>query len=91
MQLRSVRVGDLVLADVRGRRFVAHVDSPPCNGEVAVTPLGQDSYRRVTARQVVSHYARRGGDAGQLRSIVGAARRRAGDEVGSRQRSGVPA
>lgn len=88
MRLSAVREGDLVLADVRGRRFLAHVDGPPCGGEVPVTPLnGVDSYRLLTARQVVSHYQRRGGTADQVRYIAGAARRRAA----VRQRPRVPA
>lgn len=77
MRLSAVREGDLVLADVRGRQFLAHVDGPPCGGRVSITPLGQDTFRELTARQVVSHYQRRGGAPEQLRYIVGGARRRA--------------
>lgn len=44
--------GDIVLADVRGRRFYAEVEAR-LHGQLAVRPLDQRiSYGRVTARQV---------------------------------------
>lgn len=59
MRLASVQPGDIVEADVRGRRFHAIVLGRPARTELAVDPITAGiSYRRVTSRQVLQHWRR---------------------------------
>jgi hypothetical protein len=74
MRLAGIKAGDVVLCDVRGRRFyaIAVVDgdyaSAPIvdpqkphggGGELAVDPITSGvTYRRVSARQVIAHWRR---------------------------------
>lgn len=62
MRLASVREGDIVQVDVKGRRAFAFVSA--INGrELEVKPLpGQTfTWAHVKARQVIAHYAKRKG------------------------------
>jgi hypothetical protein len=69
MRLTSVRAGDIIECDVRGRRFHALVidpSTPPegCPADVpglSIRPFHQAiTYRHVTARQVVGHWRKAG-------------------------------
>lgn len=60
MNLSAIRSGDVVKCDVKGRVFFAVVDDMPDAEGVAVRPITRETYRAVTARQVVEHYAKRG-------------------------------
>ena len=56
MTLSTIRPGDIIEVDKKGRKFhalVSHVDS----GAVDFRPLGAGiSYRSATAREVVGHW-----------------------------------
>lgn len=57
MRLNGVKAGDLVLCDVKGRRFHAEVTDTPGDGDLQVRPLTPAvTYRHVTARQVLEHW-----------------------------------
>lgn len=60
MNLSGVRAGDIVEADIKGRRFYAAVDVPRvrgCRVQLAVTPITPGiSYRTLTSRQVIGHW-----------------------------------
>jgi hypothetical protein len=60
MRLTTVREGDIVAVDLRGRRFHAIVTGR--NGtRLAITPIERgNNYSAVTARQVTSHWSKRG-------------------------------
>lgn len=59
MTIATVREGDIVHCDVKGRRFHALVESKT-GGHLHVRPIEPNiSYRRVTARQVIGHWRRR--------------------------------
>lgn len=61
MRLNGVKVGDLVLCDVKGRRFHAEVTAVPGEGDLHVRPLTPAvTYRHVTARQVLEHWRKAG-------------------------------
>lgn len=61
MNLGSVKAGDVVRCDVKGRLFYATVDDAPNADGVAVTPITRGiTYRHVTARQVTEHWKRTG-------------------------------
>lgn len=66
MQLTSIRAGDIVSVDKKGRRFLAYVTAktPGQNGgpgSVALSPLERNvSYRSATSSEIVGHWARRG-------------------------------
>lgn len=56
MTLGSVHAGDIVLADVKGRRFYALVEEK-ARGQLTVRPLdARISWRSLTSRQVVEHW-----------------------------------
>lgn len=55
MNLSSVREGDIVECDIKGRRFFAHVRGKDATG-VAITPITRETWRHVTAQQVIGHY-----------------------------------
>jgi hypothetical protein len=64
-----VKPGDIVLADVKGRRFHALVQScadeagPPRRAPagIGILPLAKGvTYRHVTAREVIAHWHRAG-------------------------------
>ena len=58
MRLGAVRTGDIVEVDVRGVRFLAHVEGTEV-GALLIKPLCRGvSYRRATARQVLGHWRR---------------------------------
>jgi hypothetical protein len=68
MRLQGIRAGDLVLCDVKGRRFHAEVTTTPTAAELEVRPLVPAvTYRRVTSRSVIEHWrkARRRAGAGE--------------------------
>ncbi|HEX3689501.1 MAG TPA: hypothetical protein VHV28_07385 [Solirubrobacteraceae bacterium] len=83
MRLQGIRAGDLVLCDVKGRRFHAEVTTTPSGAELEVHPLLRGiTYRRVSSRSVIEHWrkARRpaaGGPSSEART-EGA---EAGDDV----------
>lgn len=58
MTLSSVRAGDIVLAEVKGRAFYALVEDK--NGrQLRVRPIdNRITYRSVTAREVTGHWLR---------------------------------
>jgi hypothetical protein len=69
MRLQGIRAGDLVLCDVKGRRFHAEVTTTPTGAEIEVRPLlPAVTYRRVSSRSVIEHWRKAGrrvsGDAG---------------------------
>jgi hypothetical protein len=59
MRLTTVREGDIVAVDLRGRRFHAIVAGR--NGtRLAIRPIERgNNYGTVTARQVTSHWSKR--------------------------------
>jgi hypothetical protein len=58
MNTANIRVGDLVLCDVRGVRFHAYVKEHT-DGGLAVRAIERGiSFRQVTARQVIAHWRR---------------------------------
>jgi hypothetical protein len=70
MRLQGIRAGDLVLCDVKGRRFHAEVTATPTGPELEVKPLLRVvTYRRVSSRSVLEHWrkAGRSGGAGAAR------------------------
>lgn len=61
MRLQGIRAGDLVLCDVKGRRFHAEVTTTPTGAELEVRPLLRGiTYRRVTSRSVLEHWRKAG-------------------------------
>ena len=65
MRLQSIRAGDLVLCDVKGRRFHAEVTATPTGPELEVKPLLRGiTYRRVSSRSVREHWRKAGRRAG---------------------------
>ncbi len=67
MRLQGIRAGDLVLCDVKGRRFHAEVTTTPAAAVLEVRPLlPAVTYRRVSSRSVIEHWrkARRPASAG---------------------------
>ena len=61
MRLQGIRAGDLVLCDVKGRRFHAEVTASPTGAELEVRPLLRGiTYRRVSARAVKEHWRKAG-------------------------------
>jgi hypothetical protein len=60
MKLEGIHSGDLVLVDIKGRRFHAYVDIAG-DGHLHVTPIERNiSFRSVNARDVIVHWRRRG-------------------------------
>jgi hypothetical protein len=65
MRLQGIRAGDLVLCDVKGRRFHAEVTTSPTGAELEILPLMRGfTYRRVSARSVKEHWRKAGRRAG---------------------------
>ena len=65
MRLQGIRAGDLVLCDVKGRRFHAEVTATPTGAELEVRPLLRGiTYRRVSSRSVKEHWRKAGRRAG---------------------------
>lgn len=61
MRLQGIRAGDLVLCDVKGRRFHAEVTTSPSGAELEIRPLLRAvTYRRVTSRSVIEHWRKAG-------------------------------
>lgn len=62
MNISGVKPGDIVHADVLGRKFYALVDGPiDSEGVLPVHPISHNiSYRHLTARQVKEHYRKAG-------------------------------
>lgn len=61
MRLQGIRAGDLVLCDVKGRRFHAEVTTTPTGAELEVRPLAPAvTYRRVSSRSVMEHWRKAG-------------------------------
>jgi hypothetical protein len=61
MRLQGIRAGDLVLCDVKGRRFHAEVTTTPTGAEIEVRPLlPAVTYRRVSSRSVMEHWRKAG-------------------------------
>ena len=61
MRLQGIRAGDLVLCDVKGRRFHAEVTTTPTGADLEIRPLlPAITYRRVTARSVREHWRKAG-------------------------------
>jgi hypothetical protein len=61
MRLQGIRAGDLVLCDVKGRRFHAEVTTTPTGAELEVRPLMPAvTYRRVSSRSVMEHWRKAG-------------------------------
>jgi hypothetical protein len=61
MRLQGIRAGDLVLCDVKGRRFHAEVTTSPTDAELEIRPLQRAiTYRRVSARSVKEHWRKAG-------------------------------
>lgn len=68
MRLSSIRVGDIVECDVRGRRFHAIVVAPDDDSsatssfnELTIKPMVPAiTYHHVSARQVVGHWRKSG-------------------------------
>lgn len=58
VNLTSVREGDIVEVDIKGRRFFARVDDKDQTG-VCIKPITAGiTWRHATARQVIGHYRR---------------------------------
>lgn len=56
MKLTSVREGDIVEVDVKGRRFFAQVKGKDQTG-VTVKPITPGiTWQRATARQIIGHW-----------------------------------
>ena len=65
MRLQGIRAGDLVLCDVKGRRFHAEVTTSPSGAELEIRPLQRAvTYRRITSRSVIEHWRKAGRRAG---------------------------
>jgi hypothetical protein len=65
MRLQGIRAGDLVLCDVKGRRFHAEVTTSPTGAELEIRPLLRGiTYRRVSSRSVKEHWRKAGRRAG---------------------------
>ena len=65
MRLQGIRAGDIVLCDVKGRRFHAEVTTTPTSAELEVRPLVRGiTYRRVSSRSVREHWRKAGSRAG---------------------------
>lgn len=60
MNLAQVKAGDVVKCDVKGRQFYALVDDAPDADGLAIRPLARETWRHVTARQVVDHWRKAG-------------------------------
>lgn len=79
MRLQGIRAGDIVLCDVKGRRFHAEVTTTPTSAELEVRPLLRGiTYRRVSSRSVLEHWRKAGRRAGGAASE---ARGEGGDDV----------
>lgn len=60
MRLTSLRVGDLVQCDIKGRRFHAEV-LERAGSDIEIRPLQNGvSYRHVRPRQVIAHWRKVG-------------------------------
>jgi hypothetical protein len=71
MRLQGIRAGDLVLCDVKGRRFHAEVTTSPTSAELEIRPLLRGiTYRRVSARSVREHWRKAGRPAGRASPAV---------------------
>jgi len=57
MKLTSVHEGDIVEVAIKGRRFLAHVKGKDATG-LAISPIGRETWRHATAREVVGHWRR---------------------------------
>lgn len=54
--LTTIKQDDIIEADVKGRRFIAHVQAKQ-HGKLQVRPLDRGvTFRTVTARQVKRHW-----------------------------------
>ena len=63
--MQGIRAGDIVLCDVKGRRFHAEVTTTPTGAELEVRPLARGiTYRRVSSRSVREHWRKAGRRAG---------------------------
>ena len=61
MRIQGIRAGDLVLCDVKGRRFHAEVTTTPSGAELEIRPLLRAvTYRRVSSRSVLEHWRKAG-------------------------------
>ena len=61
MRLQGIRAGDIVLCDVKGRRFHAEVTTTPTSAELEVRPLVRGiTYRRVSSHSVREHWRKAG-------------------------------
>jgi hypothetical protein len=61
MRLQGIRAGDLVLCDVKGRRFHAEVTATPADADLEVRPLVPAvTYRHVSSRSVREHWRKAG-------------------------------
>lgn len=57
MTLGSIRAGDLVAVDKKGRRFLAVATERAAGGELRIRPLDRAlTWRVATAREVVGHW-----------------------------------
>ena len=57
MRLQGIRAGDLVLCDVKGRRFHAEVTATPEGADLEIRPLVPAiTYRHVSSRSVMEHW-----------------------------------
>lgn len=58
VRARSIHAGDLVRVNKRGRLFHAQVTGVAVGGGFVVAPIERNvSYRHVTAREIVDHWA----------------------------------
>lgn len=64
MQLTSVRPGDIVKVDKKGRRFFAEVEHKE-KQKLTIDPIQRGiSYREASAREVVGHWKQMGRNGG---------------------------
>ena len=57
MNLSNIYVGDIVLCDVKGRRFYALVEGKEPRA-LNVDPISRASWRRVKSTEVIAHFRR---------------------------------
>lgn len=57
MKLGPVHEGDIVEVDIQGRRFLARVKGKDQTG-VCIQPIGRETWRHATAREVIGHWRR---------------------------------
>lgn len=62
MTLSSVRVGDIVHVDKKGRLFFALVEGKG-ERQLTIAPLCRETYRECTAREVIGLYRKAKGSA----------------------------